>query len=236
MATRLHPLTNSYSHTPAWTVNTISRSATTYVCRPYSREITGSLGEACALRPVPLYSLVGIYWRFESAYCLRFQGMRMVLYPEHGSSTFFRYSTKLLTRLYSVICHETVISVLGRAVAQAVSRWLPTAAARVRSRVWSSGICGGESGVGASFLRFLLPIFILPIAPQSPSPIIWVWYNRPEVTTVQGLDCMRGRPSRPLHRDLQWSVALYKGLNPTPLAIKKNLSVLEMRSSYSSEY
>jgi hypothetical protein len=34
----------------------------------------------------------------------------------------------------------------GRAIAQAVSRWLPTAAARVRSRVWSSGICGGQSG------------------------------------------------------------------------------------------
>jgi hypothetical protein len=59
---------------------------------------------------------------------------------------------------------------------QAVSRWLPTAAARVRSRVWSSGFCGGQSGVGAGFLRVLrfpLPIFIPPIAPQSPSPIIW---------------------------------------------------------------
>jgi hypothetical protein len=32
---------------------------------------------------------------------------------------------------------------LGRAIAEAVSRWLPTAAARVESRVWSSGICGG---------------------------------------------------------------------------------------------
>jgi hypothetical protein len=32
---------------------------------------------------------------------------------------------------------------LGRAMAEAVSRWLPTAAARVKSRVWSSGICGG---------------------------------------------------------------------------------------------
>jgi hypothetical protein len=30
-----------------------------------------------------------------------------------------------------------------RAIVQAVSRWLPTSAARVRSRVWSSGICGG---------------------------------------------------------------------------------------------
>jgi hypothetical protein len=31
----------------------------------------------------------------------------------------------------------------GRAIAEAVSRWFPTAAARVQSRVWSSGICGG---------------------------------------------------------------------------------------------
>jgi hypothetical protein len=39
------------------------------------------------------------------------------------------------------------------------------------------------------FLRLLqipLPIFIPPIAPQSPSPIIWGWYNRPEVAAVQG--------------------------------------------------
>jgi hypothetical protein len=77
----------------------------------------------------------------------------------------------------------------GRAIAQAVSRWLPTAAARVRSRVWSSAICGGQIGAVAGFLRVLrlpLPIFIPPIAPQSPSPIIWGWYNRPEVAAVQG--------------------------------------------------
>jgi hypothetical protein len=41
---------------------------------------------------------------------------------------------------------------LGRAVAEAVSRWLPTAAARVQSRVWSCGICGGQIGAGAGFL------------------------------------------------------------------------------------
>jgi hypothetical protein len=48
--------------------------------------------------------------------------------------------------------------------------WLPTAAARVRVRVWSSGICGGQSGAGAGFLRVLrfpLPIFIPPISPSS---------------------------------------------------------------------
>jgi hypothetical protein len=62
-----------------------------------------------------------------------------------------------------------------RAVAQAVSRWLPTAAARVRARVWSCGICGGQRGAGAGFLRVLrfpLPIFSPPIAPHSPSSII----------------------------------------------------------------
>jgi hypothetical protein len=53
----------------------------------------------------------------------------------------------------------------GRATAQAVSRWLPTAAARVRALVSSSGIYGGQSGSGAGFLRVLrfpLPIFIPP--------------------------------------------------------------------------
>jgi hypothetical protein len=41
---------------------------------------------------------------------------------------------------------------IGRAIAQAVSRWLPTSAARVRARVWSCGISGGQSGAGAGFL------------------------------------------------------------------------------------
>jgi hypothetical protein len=42
---------------------------------------------------------------------------------------------------------------LGRAVAQAVSRWLPTAAARVRIRA-AYGVCGGQSGTGAGFLEY----------------------------------------------------------------------------------
>jgi hypothetical protein len=77
----------------------------------------------------------------------------------------------------------------GRAIAQAISCWLPTMAARVWSRVWSCVIFGGQSGAGAGFLRVLrfpLPIFIPPIAPHSPSPIIWGWYYRPEVAAVQG--------------------------------------------------
>jgi hypothetical protein len=54
---------------------------------------------------------------------------------------------------------------VGRAVAQAVRRWLSTAAAPVRVRA-ACGICGGQSGTGAGFLRVLrfpLPI-IAPIS------------------------------------------------------------------------
>jgi hypothetical protein len=70
----------------------------------------------------------------------------------------------------------------GRAIAQAVSRRLLTAGARVRARVRSCWICGGQSDGGADFLRVLrlpLPIDIPLIAPQSPSSITWCWYNRP---------------------------------------------------------
>jgi hypothetical protein len=53
----------------------------------------------------------------------------------------------------------------GRAIVQAVSRRLPTAAARVRAQVKSCGICDGQSGPGAGFLqvlRFPLPVLIPP--------------------------------------------------------------------------
>jgi hypothetical protein len=40
---------------------------------------------------------------------------------------------------------------VGRVMAQAVSRWTPTAEARVRSRVSPCGICGGQSGTGTGF-------------------------------------------------------------------------------------
>jgi hypothetical protein len=61
---------------------------------------------------------------------------------------------------------------VGRAIAEAVSRWLPTATARDQSRVWSSGICGGQSGVGAGFLRVLrFPVPFIPSnCPSSQSP------------------------------------------------------------------
>jgi hypothetical protein len=48
----------------------------------------------------------------------------------------------------------------GRAIAQAVSRWLPTAAVRGSRLGRYVGFCGGQSGAGAGFLRVLL--FPLP--------------------------------------------------------------------------
>jgi hypothetical protein len=75
----------------------------------------------------------------------------------------------------------------GRAMAQAVSRWLPTPAAPGRTPGESCGICGGQSGAEAGFLRVLrypLANFIPPISPQSPSPIIRSWYNRHVVAAV----------------------------------------------------
>jgi hypothetical protein len=74
---------------------------------------------------------------------------------------FFFHSRQANSVWCNIVGHE------GRAVAQADSRWLPTAAARVRVRA-ACGVCGGQSGIGAGFLRVLR--FPLPIIPQiSPS-------------------------------------------------------------------
>jgi hypothetical protein len=63
---------------------------------------------------------------------------------------------------------QRLSSISGRAVDYAVSRWVPTAAARVRVRA-ACGAYGGQSGTRAGFLRihrFPLPI-IPPISPLS---------------------------------------------------------------------
>jgi hypothetical protein len=63
---------------------------------------------------------------------------------------------------------------LGRTVAQAVSRRLPTAAVQVRSRGESCGTGGGQSGTGAGFLRlFRVPLPV--INPTNCSTIITIY-------------------------------------------------------------
>jgi hypothetical protein len=76
--------------------------------------------------------------------------------------------TRNLSVRHAVVTMDGLTITVGRAIAQAVSRRLPTAAARVRSQIRPCGICGGQSGTGASFLRVLrfpLPILIPPTAP-----------------------------------------------------------------------
>jgi hypothetical protein len=54
---------------------------------------------------------------------------------------------------------------LGHAIADAGSRWLPTAVTLVRVRA-ACGVCGGQSGTRVGFirvLRFPLPVIIISI-------------------------------------------------------------------------
>jgi hypothetical protein len=44
----------------------------------------------------------------------------------------------------------------GCAIAQTVSRWLPTTAACAQAQVRSPWFCGEQSGIGAGFLQILL--------------------------------------------------------------------------------
>jgi hypothetical protein len=48
----------------------------------------------------------------------------------------------------------------GRAIAQTVSRWLPTAAARVHAQIWSSAICGGQNGAGAVNMESTFQLYL----------------------------------------------------------------------------
>jgi hypothetical protein len=110
-----------------------------------------------------------------------------------------------------------LIRIEGRAIAEAVSRWLPTAATRVQSRVWSSGICGGQIGAGQVFSEY----FDFPC--HSFHPILHP-HNHP------------GRYNRPVNgRGAEWTQF---GLHPPlcKLKKKKSGSKYEKYSSQLSTY
>jgi hypothetical protein len=68
------------------------------------------------------------------------------------------FACRVTERTFRTISKETLQlnADAGRAITQAVSRRLPTATARVQSRVWSCGIfVMDKSGAGAGFLREL---------------------------------------------------------------------------------
>jgi hypothetical protein len=66
------------------------------------------------------------------------------------------------TRLYIPEDSTVHNQLKGRAVAHAVSRWLPNAAAQIRVQA-ACGVCGGQSGTGAGFLLVLrFPLSIIP--------------------------------------------------------------------------
>jgi hypothetical protein len=69
---------------------------------------------------------------------------------------------------------------MGSTIAQAVSRRLPIADARIRVHVRSCAICDEQRGTGADFLRVLgfpMPILNPPIAPHSSLSIIRGWFS-----------------------------------------------------------
>jgi hypothetical protein len=55
---------------------------------------------------------------------------------------------------YSILIPIYINLVIGRATAQAVSRWLPTAAARVRARVWQVGFVVDKMALGQVFSEY----------------------------------------------------------------------------------
>jgi hypothetical protein len=77
---------------------------------------------------------------------------------------------------------KSVMACNGRAIAQAVSRWLPTAASRVPAQVKSCGICRGQSGTGAGFSYSTSVSSANSHSTDCSKFIIIIircWYNRP---------------------------------------------------------
>jgi hypothetical protein len=108
--------------------------------------------------PSPVTRKINGFWdvtTIHSCRCLPTFRRKIRVFQEYSNLDLTNSSNKTELNVYYYNRKFQQASKEGRAIAQAVSRWLPTAAARVRFRVWSSGNCGGQSGAGAGFLRVL---------------------------------------------------------------------------------
>jgi hypothetical protein len=161
------------------------------------------------------------------------------IYWQKGDPVWLRgHSLLVRAPLLSSSSDSSILDTLhGRAIAEAVSRWLPTAASQVQYRVWSSGICGGQSGVGAGFLRVLwfpLPI-IPPNSPFAQSPgagTIGQW-----VADVPSGPSLDSTPTKQIKKNLdtlQNEKKIYNSNKPFPKSLtwKSTLQCLSKRRKY----
>jgi hypothetical protein len=107
----------------------------------------------------------------------------------------------------------------GRAIAQAVSRRLSTAAARVRAQVRSYGICGEQSGTGAYFLgvlRFPPSVLIPQNVPFSSSGAKKHWDPQQAKGLISGPSAKRTKDLLKLNRDHLKGHLFKMGLTDNP--------------------
>jgi hypothetical protein len=98
----------------------------------------------------------------------------------HGSSVWLQLGSFTLRSscFFTLMAHQPYRQ---RLCHSSGSHQFPTTAAWVQAQVRLCGICGGQGGTGAGFLRirqFPLLILIPPTTPHSSSSIMQGWYNR----------------------------------------------------------
>jgi hypothetical protein len=106
-----------------------------------------------------------VSYGFSWCYCAACFAVTSIIFTERTYTCSHRFA--MWTTTHEEALESRVSSPQGRAIVQAVSHRLPTAAARFRALVRS---CGGQSGTGTGFLRVLrfpLPILIPPTAPHT---------------------------------------------------------------------
>jgi hypothetical protein len=122
-------------------------------------------------------------------YTRRFSGhiwssTRQILHGERRAKNVSKRNFYRKTRVLSTIRFCRNPEIYGRAIAQTVSSRLPTAAARVRARVRSCGICGRQSGTGTGFpCQFAFH----GVLPQSSSLIRSGWIEQTVAAVPSGL-------------------------------------------------